>query len=146
MLISVNPILMPSRPRLLELWTLTYCPSVCLCVCTCGWGIEGESIWACTQVSICALFVCHSPLNCNCPAGMIFHSAETNRHASTSPTWVISYHYVFKGLHYSADDTWILLLWTCFPVGTSNILTRLTYRYFEWEVSPSCHIPPCGFL
>lgn len=27
-----------------------------------GWGRGDESIWACMQVSICALFVCHSPL------------------------------------------------------------------------------------
>lgn len=62
----------------MDVFFTVYCLHVCLCVCT--WG-RCESIGACTQVSICALFVCHSPLKLQLPSRHDFPLCR-NQHRS----------------------------------------------------------------
>lgn len=64
-----------------------YILSACVSLCVHIWGCE--SIWACTLTSICALFVCHSPLKLQLPSRHDFplcRNQQTSQHlTNTSP-------------------------------------------------------------
>lgn len=110
----------------LELWALIYYTRVCLCMCT--WG-GCESIWVCTQVSICAVFVCHSPLKLQLPSRHDFPlccNQQTSQHLTNTShqlsllTQKRLQSFCWWHIETASSDK-------IFPMGTSHILTHLTY-------------------
>lgn len=129
----LNLALMCRRPKWLELWR----PIYCLHVCPHG-GAGVESIWVCTQVSICALFVCHSPLKLQLPSRHDFplcRNQQTRQHL-TSTTHQLSLRLTKTSI------TLPMTCGHCFPIGTSHILPHLMYRCPKMEsVSELPHLP-----
>lgn len=87
-----------------------------------------ESIWVCVHVSICALFVCHSPLKLQLPSRHDFplcRNQRTSQHLTNTSQ---------QSLRLKEPSITLMMthsngfFWAMFPVGTSHILTQLTCR------------------